>query len=144
MSRISGLIEKIIYFCYMKKIYAAIFGLILLAPTVGFSQYSWNRFQNRNEYLLGFGASQFLGDLGGSATVGTHFLKDFNFSSLREALELGYRYHLNPYFCFKGVLTTAVLHGEDAFSKEPYRHNRNLNFRAPIIELSGQYEYYFY
>jgi len=128
----------------MKKIYAIIFAILLLAPTVSFSQYSWNRFTNRNEYLLGFGASQFLGDLGGSKTIGTHFLKDFNFGSIREAFELGYRYHINPYFAAKFMLTGAYVHGEDRFSEEAYRHNRNLNFRSPIVELSAQYEYYFY
>lgn len=128
----------------MKKSYLAIIFALSLAPTAGFSQYFWNRFTNHNEYILGIGASQFLGDLGGSSTVGTHFLKDFNFGSIREAMEIGYRYHFSPLFAAKGVLTAGMVYGNDKFSHEMYRHNRNLNFRSPILEASGQFEYYFY
>lgn len=128
----------------MKKGYLILFFVATLAPRAGFSQYFWNRFTNHNEYIAGIGASQFLGDLGGSSTIGTHFLKDFNFKSIREALELGYRYHFSPMFAVKGMLTTAMVYGDDKFSSNYIRHNRNLNFRSPIIEVSGQFEYYFY
>lgn len=128
----------------MKKLYIYIFFTLVLAPTAGFSQYFWSRFTNHNEYIAGIGASQFLGDLGGSSTIGTHFLKDFNFKSIREAVELGYRYHFSPLFAAKGMLTTAMVYGNDKFSTNQVRHNRNLNFRSPIVELSGQFEYYFY
>jgi len=128
----------------MKKVYYLILVCVLIAPLRGNSQYAWNHYTTRSEYVIGLGASQFLGDLGGSSTIGTHFLKDFNFGAIRPGLELGYRYHINQYFAVKGMLTTAMLYGNDALSTEPYRHNRNLNFRSPIIELSGQFEYFFY
>ena len=129
---------------FMKKVYIYFFFLSVMAPATGYSQYFWSQFTPHNEYIIGLGASQFLGDLGGSATVGTHFLKDFNFSAIREAVELGYRYHFNPTLAAKTMVTTAMVSGNDKFSSEAYRHNRNLNFRSPIVELSGQFEYYFY
>lgn len=128
----------------MKQLYISLLAFVLLAPSKGNSQYAWNHYTTRSEYILGLGASQFLGDLGGSSTIGTHFLKDFNFSSIRPGLEIGYRYHINQYFAVKTMFTTAMLFGNDAESKEPYRHNRNLNFRSPLLELSGQFEYFFY
>src|SRR5579872_2703136 len=131
-------------FVTMKKRYIAISLFLSLAPLGGYSQYFFNRFTNHNEYLMGLGASQFLGDLGGSSSVGTHLLKDFNFKAIRPALELGYRYHFSPLFAAKGMLTTAMVYGDDKFSSNAVRHNRNLNFRSPIIETSAQFEYYFY
>jgi hypothetical protein len=128
----------------MKKVYSYILIFFAFIPVLGYSQYSWNRFTNKSEYIAGIGPSQFLGDLGGSSSVGTHFLKDFNFTSIRYALELGYRYHINPYFAAKGMLTTALLYGSDALSTNNVRHNRNINFRSPLIEASGQFEFYFY
>ena len=128
----------------MKKIYLFFSLALAVLPSVGYSQYYWSRFTNHNEYIVGLGASQFLGDLGGSSTVGSHFLKDFNFSAIRYAFEGGYRYHISPTFCAKGMLTLGMVSGNDALSKEKFRHNRNLNFRSPIIELTGQFEYYFY
>ncbi len=42
------------------------------------------------------------------------------------------------------MLTTALLYGSDALSTNDVRHNRNINFRAPILEASGQFEFYFF
>jgi hypothetical protein len=41
------------------------------------------------------------------------------------------------------MLTYGMVSGNDAYTNEEYRHNRNLNFRSPILELSAQVEYYF-
>ncbi len=127
---------------FKKRLYY--FVAFTLLPAIGFSQYSFNRFSNPNEYIIGLGPDQFLGDLGGSSSIGTHFLKDFNFSAIRYSFEGGYRYHISPAFAVKGMLTAAMVYGSDALTTNNVRHNRNLNFRSPIIELSGQFEYYFY
>ncbi len=93
--------------------------------------------------LGGIGPTNFLGELGGANQVGTHFLKDFDLSSTRYCLNGGLRYRDNPYFGFKAVLSMAMLAGNDALTAEPFRHNRNLSFRTPIIELTVQAEFYF-
>jgi len=42
------------------------------------------------------------------------------------------------------MLTGGMLDGNDALSGEEYRHNRNLNFRSPILEVAVEGQYYFY
>ena len=124
----------------MRKLlfYFLILGFIL--PEVVSAQY-YNR--NRYEWVFGLGATNFLGDIGGSSTQGTHFIKDFNFGSTREMGSVGLRYMLSDYMAVKGGLYFGMLRGNDALSSEKDRHNRNINFRSPIVEISGQYEVYF-
>ena len=137
---------KLYIFAEMRKAYfycAIILGITLL-PFTGKAQYFYNRFGAHNEWVFGGGPSQFLGDLGGSPSVGTHFLKDFNFQAIRYGAFVGYRDFINPVLAIRGTLTGGMVSGFDDLSSEEYRHNRNLNFRSPIIELSAQAEYYFY
>ncbi|HSY77487.1 MAG TPA: hypothetical protein VK890_11555 [Bacteroidia bacterium] len=130
----------------MRKIYFyfSIVLAIIVLPFTGKAQYFYNRFGAHNEWVFGAGPSQFLGDLGGSPTVGTHFLKDFNFSAIRYGGFVGYRDFVNPELAIRGTLIGGMVSGFDALSSEEFRHNRNLNFRSPILELSVQAEYYFY
>jgi hypothetical protein len=128
----------------MKKIYVGIILGILLSPLQGYSQYFFSKFSNHNEFEFGMGPSQFLGDLGGSAGVGTHFLGDFNFSAIRYSFQGGYSYHILPQLAARAMFTAGMLYGDDALSSEPYRHNRNLNFRSPILEIAAEAQYYFY
>jgi hypothetical protein len=114
--------------------------LLICLSGVGFSQ---SRTRYRYELLGGMGPTNFLGELGGANHIGTHFLRDFDFNSTRFCLNGGLRYKNNPYFGFKGILSFAMLSGSDALTQEVYRHNRNLSFRSPIVELTAQAEYYF-
>ncbi len=96
------------------------------------------------ELLGGIGTTGFLGDLGGANSYGSHFIKDYDFSSTRFNVNGGIRYKkLASAFGFKGMLTYAMVSGNDALTDEKYRNNRNLNFHSSIIELSAQIEYYF-
>lgn len=99
---------------------------------------------NRNEYIVAFGPSQFLGDLGGSAQIGTHFLKDWNAAAIRYGGYLGYRYKICRPISIKAALTMGELYGNDALSNNPVRFNRDQNFRSIIIEPSVQGEFHFY
>ena len=40
----------------------------------------------------GIGAANFLGELGGANQIGTHFVKDFEFSMTRPSAAIAYRY----------------------------------------------------
>lgn len=95
------------------------------------------------ELIGGIGMTNFLGDLGGANQVGTHFVKDFEFLATRPMIYGGMRYKVHPYWGYKGMLNIGMLYGADRLTKEPFRNNRNLTFRSPIIELSGQVEFYF-
>jgi hypothetical protein len=118
-----------------------IFIYLMLISALAFSQ---ARNKYKYELIGGAGATGFLGDLGGSNQIGTHFLKDYNFNSTRFNIDAGLRYKkITSAFGFKGMLTYAMVSGNDAYTTDKIRHNRNLNFRSPIVELSVQAEYYF-
>jgi hypothetical protein len=124
----------------MKK-RAHIFIYLLLLSTLAFSQY---RNKYKFELIGGIGPTGFLGDLGGANQTGTHFLKDYNFSTTRFNINAGMRYKkITSPFGFKSMLTYGIVSGDDALTEDKIRHNRNLNFRSSIIELTVQAEYYF-
>src|ERR1700739_1143481 len=123
-----------------KQFFFAIF--LFLLTSVSLSQ-SRSSKKYRHEFIGIAGPSGFLGDLGGSYTNGTHFIKDYTFPSSRFCLGGGIRYKTNAKFAVKSMLSCGMVSGNDAFSRDAIRQNRNLNFRSPIIELSVQGEYYF-
>jgi len=126
--------KKILFFCC----------ILFLFPFSGYSQADLYHTLNRDEFTGALGLSQFLGDLGGSPDVGTHFLKDFNPGAIRYGGFIGYRKRLGRTWSAKGILTIARLYGNDKLSSNPYRFNRNQNFRTMIYEPSVQLEYHFY
>lgn len=99
----------------------------------------WRR--DRKEYVFGFGATNFLGDLGGANRIGTNGFRDLDWPSTRPLVEFGYRYRTGKQHALKGNLFFGYIHGDDALTTEPLRNNRNLNFRSPVVELSAQWEF---
>jgi len=97
----------------------------------------------RYELIGGLGATNFLGDLGGANQIGTHGFKDFEYVLTRPAITLGVRNKVGQYFSVKNNLCWGVVRGDDKLTEEPFRHNRNLNFRSQIWELSTQFEFNF-
>jgi len=97
----------------------------------------------RVEYSVGIGATNFLGELGGSNGTGSNGLKDIDLPATRFTLGLGYRYQIANAFYIKGNLYYAQVSGDDDLTDDPYRSIRQLNFKSNIIELSGQVEYMF-
>ena len=117
-----------------------LFGLLFVCSI---SLYPQSKKIKKFEFIGGIGPTGFLGDLGGSYTYGTHFIKDYNFATTRFCVNTGVRYKAYSRFAVKAMLSGAMVSGNDAYSKDEIRQNRNLNFRSPIIELSVQGEYYF-
>lgn len=98
----------------------------------------------RHEISLGFGVSNFLGDLGGLDRQGTDYsFVDLEFTLTRPDISLTYRYRLARRWSVKGGFYYAVLRGDDKLTKEQFRNNRNLNFKTRTYELSGQAEFSF-
>lgn len=103
------------------------------------SQRNWSR--NKKEILIGFGATNFLGDLGGANQEGTDYsLKDLDFPSTGFGGVLGYRYRFHPYYATSTLLNFGMVRGSDAQTDDPVRNARNLSFRSPIINLNQRFE----
>ena len=113
-------------------------GLIVCSLS-GFSQ-TWRYL--RHEVSFGVGASNFLGDLGGSKGIGTHGIKDLRVKPTRPTLAGGYKYMLAPQFSVKGYFVWGYLSGDDALTKNVIRNNRNLSFRSMFGEWSVIAEFY--
>ena len=113
---------------------------LLLFPLISISQ-QWKK--TRKEVLFGAGAANLLGDLGGADQIGTHLMKDLEFSLTRPMAAVGFRYKLSPTMALKGFGGWARLTGNDLLTAEPSRNNRNLSFRTNIITASAQFVYSF-
>jgi hypothetical protein len=100
----------------------------------------WKKY--RNEVFVSMGTSQFLGDLGGRDRTGTHYSPaDINFSQTRTAFGAGFRYRVQKWFNVTGTFNYLIVKGDDAETQDPYRNNRNLNFKSNIFELMGRVEF---
>ncbi len=100
---------------------------------------SWKK--ERKEYILGLGASNFLGDLGGLNKVGTHYsYADLELVLTRPTGSFGYRYRLNKRFASRTDFSYLLIGGNDKLTKEPFRMNRNLHFKSNVFELATNIE----
>ena len=98
----------------------------------------------RQEVSLGFGLSNFLGELGGRDQIGSPFLWDLELSQTRPALHVDYRYYVAQKMAVRTRMTYGVLAGNDNLTQEEFRQNRNLSFRSDIYEFSLAYEFHLY
>src|ERR1700740_1703811 len=86
------------------------------------STYIFPQARNKYKYELlgGIGPTGFLGDLGGADRDGSHFLRDYNFNHTRFNINGGIRYkQAGSRFAFKGMLTYAMVSGNDALTQDP-------------------------
>jgi len=65
---------------------------------------------------------------------------DIEFTQTRTAFGLGYRYKVLKWLNFTGTFNYLIVRGDDKLTKEPFRENRNLNFKSNIFELAGRME----
>ncbi len=96
----------------------------------------------RNEISFGVGASNFLGDLGGSKGIGSHGIKDLRVKPTRPSLSIGYKYMITPAMSVRAIAIWGYLSGDDALTQNTIRNNRNLSFRSMLGEFSALVEYY--
>ncbi len=93
------------------------------------------------ELGVNLGFSSFLGDLGGSNTIGRPFFWDIDPEVTRPAIGLVFRQEIIPRTAFRFNVYASMLHGDDALSDNEFRHYRNLSFRSPVVEASGYIEF---
>ena len=99
---------------------------------------------HRQEVEFGFGISNFLGELGGRNQIGSPFVWDLELSQTRPAASIAFRYYIARKQALRLRATYGVLAGNDNLTEEPYRMNRNLNFKSDVVELSLVYEIHLY
>ena len=123
----------------MQKLFTLLLALLLLAFDAS-AQRKKQRFLDKCEITYGLGFTNFLGELGGANQIGTDGLRDLEFIMTRPAINLGFRYRKNAFLSFKTNITYGRVAGRDSLTLEPFRRNRNLSFRSPILEWSIQGE----
>jgi hypothetical protein len=100
----------------------------------------WKKY--RREVYATLGSSHFLGDLGGRNGKGTDYSPaDLDFNQTRTAFAAGVRYKLERTINVSAKISNLLLKGDDAATQDIYRHNRNLNFKSNVWELSVRGEY---
>ena len=115
--------------------------LLVLVSTVSLAQRRMPLMKkNRSEIVVGVGATNFLGDLGGANGVGTHIFRDIEFSTTRPDISVGYRYFFTPVFSARAGIYYGLVSGNDNLTGQPDREYRNLSFKSNIWELSAQAE----
>lgn len=111
-----------------------------VSESQNFVRYSdWKKY--RKEIVISAGVSNFLGDLGGLNKIGTDYSPvDLEFVLTRPALSIGYRYKLLKNLNINTNFNYLLVAGDDKLTQEPFRHNRNLNFKSNIFELGTRLE----
>jgi len=97
----------------------------------------------KDELVFGIGGSGFMGELGGSNKVGSYGPRDFDFKAVRPSFDFGYRYRISDRWAVKTSAFYGLIYGDDKFTNETFRHNRNLNFRSHLVEVSSQLDFFF-
>ena len=100
----------------------------------------WKRY--RRQIVLGAGVTNFLGELGGGNDLGRDGPLDLDIAATRASLLFGYRYQMNSYLFLRGNIQWGILRGDDEFTKEEFRMNRNLHFRSGFFEANFMGEFY--
>jgi len=91
-------------------------------------------FKPSTEVGIFMGTSYYIGDL-----------NENHFELAQPALGLIYRNNLNRRFTLKGSAWSGELRGNDKINNvDTAKINRNLHFRSPIMEISGQIEFNFF
>lgn len=96
---------------------------------------------NKKELMIGFGGTQFLGDLGGADQIGTDYsLKDIDWASTSLGGMIGYRFRFHPRWATSTTINIGMVRGDDALTNEVVRQSRNLHFRSMFYEVQQRVE----
>ncbi len=100
--------------------------------------------RDRHHLVFGIGGSGFMGDLGGADDVGSQYIRDFDFKAVRPSLILGHKYYITEDVALRSNVVYGQISGNDRYTDQIHRNNRNIHFRSSLAELSFQGEYYFF
>jgi hypothetical protein len=111
--------------------------LVFAGITLG-QRNAWQR--QRYDAFAGLGGTTFMGDLGGGKE--THWLMDLDMAATRPMMVVGGRYKLLEPVAVGASLSFGYLRGDDKWSQNQFRKQRNLSFRSPVIEFAAFGEYH--
>lgn len=130
----------------LHTIYFILFSTIIVQNVVAqnFARTTdWKKY--RKEVIIQAGIAEFLGDLGGLDRIGTHNSPvDLEIVLTRPAISLAYRYKFAKNFNVHTSFNYLLVAGDDKLTAEPFRQNRNLNFKSNIFELATRAEFSFF
>lgn len=107
------------------------------------------RYKSRDELMdnlelsAGIGMVNFLGELGGANDIGRSFLADFDFDAIRPNFQIGARFRWNRFLASKGFIQYGWITGNDAWTRDQFRNDRNLYFRSHLLDFGSTLEFYF-
>lgn len=111
--------------------------VLIVLPIMSIAQY-------QTDIGVNFGASNYLGEIGGKDAIGRNSILDMKMEQTKASFGAFHRHRFNEAYGITTSFTFAKIGGSDAISTNPARHDRNLSFENNIYELSTKGEYYFY
>lgn len=130
----------------MRKLVFHLFVFVIGLSTINAQYFDWEKMMAKymNELAIGGGATNFMGELGGLDQIGTDFLFDFEWPASRWNVHVGYKHNFDKYWAFRTTLTVGELAGDDRWTNETFRRNRNLHFKTTLVELNAMLYFYFF
>lgn len=139
MANVLWSIATIVYCRPFQIMIKRVHTIILFLSTLSLSAQTYKSLNwSGNIYL---GASNMMGDLGGSNFVGSRGVFDYNFRSNRLAGGLGLNLHTSGSFSFGLNFLATHLYANDAYSKQDFQKKRNLSVRTDLLEVDLVVEY---
>jgi hypothetical protein len=107
------------------------------------TQRNWS--MNKKEFMIGGGATQFLGDLGGQKGIGKDYsLADMNFRATNFNVTIGYRYRFHPVFATSTSFNFGKFEASDKLTVNEVRNARQIEIQSFLFSLSQRFEYLVY
>jgi hypothetical protein len=133
----------------MKTTFLVCLLLFFFIPELGAQYFKPDNDSLRKKYgkqlYFGFGATQFLGDLGGGDGPGkTIGMGDMDMKATDFQVHVGFRYHFHPRFATSTNLYYGKYNASDHYTLHPRRSAREISIKSIIIELSQRFEFIFY
>ncbi len=104
---------------------------------------TWYKY--KKEIIIGGGATQFLGDLGGrNYDRPKRLFNDIDIEATSWQAHLGFRYHYHPLFATTSLLHLGQYNASDYYTFGNRRSAREINIKGGLIDFSQRIEFIFY
>ena len=100
--------------------------------------------QAQNEVGAKLHTVNFMGDLGGGGGLGTVFLKDVNVQATTMGFSFEHKRHFAKVLSWKNSIGAFSIHGNDQYTRNPFRSERDLSMKGSLMELTTGLEVDFF